>query len=341
MNVEIPPVGALGCRLDERDPRCVRDLLHDRGHGRSSGVGRCVDDDHERTVDARAEAVGEPVVGIAGRGADGVVAGVGHGEPHAESRQREGDEHAASDHREADGATAHGIAPARAHGRLLRAPPRADVQLVDARAHEREQCGEQCDRRCDGDRDGGGRAPREPGEEAEPHEQQAEQRDHHCDSCEDDRTAGRAHRFVDRVEHARPSRERSPVARDDEQRVVDSDADADHRGDLTGEVRRGDECRPQGDCRERDEDAGDRGCDRESHRDHRAERQQQDHDRSEEADELGCRQVALLERVASEGNLDRCVLGDLLHRGHGVRADRDECVVRSEVDRCKRDVSVG
>ena len=215
------------------------------------------------------------------------------------------------------------------------------MQLVDAGADEREQRGEQRDRGGDGDRDGGRSAPREPGEEAEPHEQQAEQRDHHGDSCEDDRTAGSAHRFVDRVEHARPSRERSPVARDDEQRVVDADADADHRGDLTGEVRSVDERRPQGDCRERDEDAGDRGCDRESHRDHRAERQQQDHDRSEEADELGCRQVALLERVASEGNLDRCVLGDLLHRGHGVRADRDECVVRSEVDRCKRDVSVG
>ncbi len=284
-----PAVGALGCRLDERDARCARDLLHDRRHGRSSGVGRGVDDDHERTVDAGAEAVGEPVVGVAGRGADGVVAGVGHGEPHAESRQREGDEHAASDHREADRATAHGRTPARAHGRLVRAPATADVQLVDAGADEREQRREQRDRRGDCDRDGGRSAPREPGEEAEPHEQQAEQRDHHGDSCEDDRTAGGAHRFVDRVEHARTSRERSPVARDDEQRVVDADADADHRGDLAGEVRSVDECRPEGDCRERDEDAGDRGCDRQSHRDHGAERQQQDHDRSEEADDLGCR----------------------------------------------------
>ena len=90
VNDRDPAVGALRCRLDERDARCVRDLLHDRRHCRSSGVGRGVDDDHERTVDARAEAVGEPVVGIAGRGADGVVAGVGHGEPHAESRAARG-----------------------------------------------------------------------------------------------------------------------------------------------------------------------------------------------------------------------------------------------------------
>ena len=188
-----------------------------------------------------------------------------------------------------------------------------------------------------------------PGEEAESHEQQAEQRDHHRDTCEDDRTAGSAHGFVDRVEDARPAGERSTVARDDEQRVVDADADADHRGDLTGEVRRVDERGPEGDGRERDEDAGDRGRDRESHRDHGAEGQQEDHDRGEEADELGCRQVALLERVASEGNLDRCVLGDLLHRGRrGPRRSRrvcrgersrpmqTRCVRRGRTERCRR-----
>jgi hypothetical protein len=132
------------------------------------------------------------------------------------------------------------------------------------------------------------------------------------------------------------------VAGDDEQRVVDAHADADHCRDLTGEVRCVDERGPEGDGGERDEDARDRGDDRESHRDDRAEGEQQDHDRSEETDELGGRQLAVGEHVAAESHLDWGSVGDLLHRQRGVSQTLG-CVVviRREVDRRERDVPVG
>ncbi len=113
---------------------------------------------------------------------------------------------------------------------------------------------------------------------------------------------------------ARSARERGAMAGDDQQRVVDADADADHRRDLTGEVGCVDERGPEGDGGERHEDARDRGGDRESHRDDRAEREQQDHHRGEETDELGGRQLAVGEDVTAERHLDRGAVGDLLHR---------------------------
>ena len=84
-----------------------------------------------------------------------------------------------------------------------------------------------------------------------------------------------------------------PVARDDEQGVVDPDAQPDHRRQDRGELRHGRERRQdQGEAGPRGEaDHGRR--DRQSHRDHGAERDQQDDHRGQQADQLGRARLGL------------------------------------------------
>ena len=76
------------------------------------------------------------------------------------------------------------------------------------------------------------------------------------------------------------------VSRDDEQRVVDADAEADHRDGGGGEVGHVDERAHAQHDRDAGTDAEQRGADRQSHREHRAEREQQDDHRREETDRL-------------------------------------------------------
>ena len=131
------------------------------------------------------------------------------------------------------------------------------------------------------------------------------------------------------------------MAGHDQERVVDADADADHRRDLTGEVGCVDERGPEGDGGERHEDARDRSDDRKSHRDDGAEREQQDHHGGEETEELGRRHLAVGEGVAAERHLDRGAVGDLLHRERGdAQVLCRVLVVGCEVDRRERDVPI-
>ena len=104
---------------------------------------------------------------------------------------------------------------------------------------------------------------------------------------EHDGLARRGARDADRVQRLHAVVQVLPVARDDEQGVVDPDAQADHRRQDRGELRH---------ARERRQDqreAGPRGeadhrrADRQAHRDDGAERDQQDDHRGQQADQLG------------------------------------------------------
>ncbi len=97
MKIEIPPSGLWLAGSTNAMPGVSVTCWTIAGTAARGGVGRRVDHDHERPVDAGAEAVGEPVVGAAGGGADGIVARVGNRQPHAECGQCESDEHAAAD----------------------------------------------------------------------------------------------------------------------------------------------------------------------------------------------------------------------------------------------------
>ena len=77
------------------------------------------------------------------------------------------------------------------------------------------------------------------------------------------------------------------VPGDDEQRVVDADADADHGGELRGELGDRDRVREQLDDGEADADAEQRGEDGQAHRQHGAERDEQDDHGGEQTDGLG------------------------------------------------------
>ena len=133
----------------------------------------------------------------------------------------------------------------------------------------------------------------------------------------------RLHDGLARVLERRPGRRVGLAeAREDEQRVVDPDAEPDHRGELGGEVGRVDDVREQRDRPEPGAEAEQRRDDRQAHRDHRAERQQQDDDRREQPDRRGDAEARLL------GRLDR-LAAELDLRGPALPAARATLTTRS------------
>ena len=93
------------------------------------------------------------------------------------------------------------------------------------------------------------------------------------------------------------------VAGDDEQRVVDADAEADHDAEERREVGDGEDVRQQGDDRHADADAEQRVADRQPHREHRPEREDQDDDGERETEHLGRRRLERGEDLTAELDL--------------------------------------
>ena len=183
--------------------------------------------------------------------------------------------------------------------------------MPDHREQGREQ-GQSRDHR-EEDRDRGGE--RDAVEETEPEQQHPHQRDDHGDPGEQHGAAG----GVDRGDRRRPLLEALveavAEAGDDEERVVDPDAEADHRRQDRGEVRGVEDVGAEGDEAEPDAEREQRGEDRQAHRDHRAEGDQQHYDRGEQADHEGAVSFFLafrfLDRAAAELDLEaaaRCCL---------------------------------
>ena len=132
-----------------------------------------------------------------------------------------------------------------------------------------------------------------------------------------------------------------PVAADDEQRVVDADAKPDHRADRHRELGNREQVREQRGERRADADAGARHCDRQPHRQHRAERQNQHDDGEGEADELRLGRLELRKRVTGDLNLQ----AGLIRRkpadpGSDLRCP-PEVDIRGEVHVGVRDAAVG
>ena len=145
----------------------------------------------------------------------------------------------------------------------------------------------------------------------------------HAGERDDHRAAGEEHglaRGRDRLHHRRfrsqAVLQALPVARDDEQRVVDADAEADHRRELRRELGHRQHVGEQADAREGDADAEQRVQDRQAHRQQRAEDDEQDHDGRAEADRLCKAELRLPHEVAGQLDLQRRVV----LRGHGLHA---------------------
>ena len=112
------------------------------------------------------------------------------------------------------------------------------------------------------------------------------ERDRHRRAGEHHRAAGGRHGARGRLVAIDAFRDPSEVARDDEQRVVDADAEPDHRGERRGDGWNADTVAQNADDRERREQGADRGQDRQQHRDDGAEREGEDHTRGDDPDEL-------------------------------------------------------
>ena len=104
------------------------------------------------------------------------------------------------------------------------------------------------------------------------------------------------------------------VTHDDEQRVVDADAEPDHDRDGRRVVGHGEHAADECGQSDAGADAGDGDGERQTHRQHRSERQDQDHDREGEPDELGLGGLELTERGTAGQDAQtvdgRSVIGD-------------------------------
>src|SRR5215208_7111382 len=107
---------------------------------------------------------------------------------------------------------------------------------------------------------------------------QRNERDHDGDPGEDDRGAGGRRGARNRLTHVHAVLQVQLVAGDDEERVVDPDAQPDHRGERGGDARHVDDVSEQLDHRQRRDQPEHRGRDRQDHRGDGAEREHEDHD---------------------------------------------------------------
>ena len=169
----------------------------------------------------------------------------------------------------------------------------ADPAAVDAPPEQVQERGEQRGRRQDGDRHHHHRPRRHRLHGPHRHEPQRQQGQDDREAREDDGRARRPHRRVDRVVGRGAGLELLAEPGEDEHRVVDGDADPDHRHHRRHEDRhlggrRGEEDRP-----ERDDDRCDRERERQRRGDERAEEGDED-DRDERGRQgLRARQVGL------------------------------------------------
>jgi hypothetical protein len=102
------------------------------------------------------------------------------------------------------------------------------------------------------------------------------------------------------------------MARDDQQGVVDAHAETDHDADERSEVGDLEHMAQQDDERATEADAEQRHADRQTHREHRPEGNDEDDDGEREAEELGRRLFELCEEEATELDSHALDVGDLI-----------------------------
>ena len=146
-------------------------------------------------------------------------------------------------------------------------------------------------------------------------DREGEQGDGDGPAGEGDRAAGGRDRPGDRLVQLHAFPESSEVARDDEQRVVDPYAQADHRGQGRRHGRDGHRMAEDVDDRQRGREGHDRVEDGQHHRDHGPEGEREDHHRGEDPDQLarlGRRLGDLLPELSAGLDLDARRLRRLL-----------------------------
>ena len=241
-----------------------------------------------------------------------------------------GDEHERDD-RDAGGehepaAPHHEPAPAPPDPRLGRVRIdellRHHAQPVDPRAEDREHRRQQRDRREHGDRGDEHPAEADRADERQRDDEHAEQADRDRRAGDDHRAARVRHRLDERLFRRVVERQLLAEAEDDEERVVDRDAETDERDEELDDDRHVREVGEAEDAEERRQDRRDRDDDRHRDRGERAEDEDQHDERAGAAEErlredaralVGA--LRLEDRVAAgEMHLD-ARRGDALQRG--------------------------
>nr|WP_262402029.1 hypothetical protein [Actinomadura sp. CNU-125] len=209
-----------------------------------------------------------------------------------------------------------------------------------AGAEEAEHRREQRDGGDGGERDRQRGADRHAVQEGQPEDEHAEQRHDDGSGGEQHGPSGRRHGRGHRFLHAASGAQPGAVAGDDEQGVVDADAEPDQRAERGGEVGERERVAEQAHRQDRGAEPGDGGDEREDHREQRPERQEQHDGGRDDADEFGGAGA----RFADPGEgraaeLDADAVGGAPRGGVGDALD----VVRRERLglRAERDVGVG
>ena len=193
------------------------------------------------------------------------------------------------------------------------------AQRVDPRS-ERSQQGRQQGRGAEHrDDDGDRRREAELGHQRDPGKDEGAESDHHGRAREQDRPAGGCRGTRDRLLHLHAVSELQLVARDDEERVVDPHAQADHRGERRRRGRHVRELAEHADQCERADETEDRCDDRQRHRRRGAEGEQEDHDGGGQTDRLAlvrARLRQLLTGVAAKRHVEAGAAGGIARVEH-------------------------
>ena len=212
-----------------------------RGQGGRVGGVRQLHDDLQRPVEARAEAAREHVKGLPGGLVWRVVAGIAVAQAQGQHGRREGQHDDHAQHRRRPRMALYERRPPHPESRPRRRspPPAPRDPLAEAR-DQRRQDGERGEHRHEH------RQHRRDGEAVEKLDTQGElpqQRDDHRCAGEQDRPSSRVHRLANRRLNVVAAEEVLAKPGDDEQRVVDAHAKANHRRKLGREGGHADQMR--------------------------------------------------------------------------------------------------
>ena len=169
-----------------------------------------------------------------------------------------------------------------------------ETQQCGEQGHGRGQHGEDCDRRTDG----------ESLNELESHEPHTKHAYDYGNTGEQNSATGAVHGVDRGVFVAQARAQTISVSSDDEQGVVDTDAEADHDADEGREVGNGKELCGNRQESGADEDAEERSADRKSHGEYRTERKDEDDDRERETDEFRLWRFELTEGLSPEQDVE-------------------------------------
>ena len=249
-----------------------------------------VDEHDQRAVGAGAEALGDQVVGATLGAVGGFGAVVGQAQLQVRRGYGDHTEGCDADHQHRESVSEHEPSPSGARTRFLLGVLSVAVTLLARQQSlpgEADQCGDQgqCDE--DGEDHGTRGGQTHLRQDRDVDHEQAGQGDDDGETGEDHGGSGGSRRPADGVEWFVSFGEFGAVPGHDEQRVVDPDRQADHRGqDRSGAVEL-QNTGEDGDDADADADADQRGDQRQTGRDERTEGDQQHHRGDDDTDHLG------------------------------------------------------